>query len=212
MAEYQPEHQNPSVMFARRAVQQPPTMTESTTPIFILTGVPGSGKSSVARALMQRYPFGIHIPVDDLRDWVVSGHASPVPTWTDETSRQFALAYRAAGKLGRVYAEAGFAVALDHVFTPADAAANLLPELAGLAPIRVYLAPALAISLERNARRFHKPFDPAFLTDTIRGMDGWLAGQIAADPGWLRINSASMSVEQTVDAILAGIARERRPT
>ena len=90
---------------------------------------------------MQRYPFGVHNPVDDVRERVVSGQASPVPTWKYETGRQFGLAYRAAGKMARLYAEAGFAVALDQVFTPVDIAANLIPELAGIPLVNVYLAP-----------------------------------------------------------------------
>ena len=175
-------------------------------PVFIITGVPGAGKTSVARALMLRYGFGVHIPVDDVRERVVSGIASPVPTWTDETSRQFALAYRAAGKMARVYADAGFAVALDHVFTPVDIAANLLPELQGTPVVRIYLAPKVAVALDRSARRSNKDFDPAILVDTIRGLDGWLAEQIDADPGWLRIDSSALSVEQTVDMILEGIS------
>ena len=48
-------------------------------PIFLLSGTPGAGKSSVATALMQHFEFGLHIPVDDLREWVVSGLADPVP-------------------------------------------------------------------------------------------------------------------------------------
>jgi adenylylsulfate kinase-like enzyme len=47
--------------------------------ILLLTGLPGAGKTSVATALLQRFPFGIHIPVDDVRKWVVSGIAHPVP-------------------------------------------------------------------------------------------------------------------------------------
>ena len=180
-----------------------------TSPIFIFSGVPGAGKSTVARALMLRFDYGVHIPVDEVRDRVVSGLASPVPTWTAETGRQFALAYRATGKMARVYAEAGFAVALDHVFTPVDMAANLLPELAGLPVTKIYLAPEVAIALDRSARRDNKDFDPTFLIATIRGMDGWLAEQIDADPGWLRVDSSALSVDQTVDAILEAMSPGR---
>ena len=174
--------------------------------MFILTGVPGAGKSTVARALMLRFDHGVHIPVDDVRSSVVSGLASPVPTWTTETGRQFALAYRAAGKMARVYAEAGFAVALDHVFTPVDIAANLLPELEGLRVVKVYLAPGVAIALDRSARRDNKDFDSTFLIDTIRGLEGWLAEQIDADPGWLRVDNSALSVDETVDAILEAMS------
>ena len=38
---------------------------------------------------MRRFPFGLHIPVDDLREWVVSGISQPVPEFTAETGRQF---------------------------------------------------------------------------------------------------------------------------
>lgn len=88
-------------------------------PLFLITGVPGSGKSSVAKALMQRFPFGIHLPVDDLRERVVSGIAHPVPHWTTETSRQFLLARKAAIATARLYADEDFAVALDDVVFPA---------------------------------------------------------------------------------------------
>ena len=43
------------------------------TPIFLVMGTPASGKSTVSRALMQRFECGSHIPVDDLRHMVVSG-------------------------------------------------------------------------------------------------------------------------------------------
>src|SRR5947209_3291908 len=32
-------------------------------PIFLITGAPGTGKTSVATALMRRFPYGLHIPV-----------------------------------------------------------------------------------------------------------------------------------------------------
>ena len=42
-------------------------------PIFLITGGPGVGKSATAATLMRRFRFGFHIPVDDLREWVVLG-------------------------------------------------------------------------------------------------------------------------------------------
>ena len=68
-------------------------------PLFLITGAPGVGKSVTAAALMRRFPFGLHIPVDDLREWVVSGIAQPVPEFTEETARQFRLARSAAAQV-----------------------------------------------------------------------------------------------------------------
>jgi chloramphenicol 3-O-phosphotransferase len=137
-------------------------------PIFIITGTPGSGKSSVAAALMRRFEFGLHIPVDNLRELVVSGIAHPVPEWTDETSRQFMLARRAAAGMARLYAEAGFAVAIDDVIFPAEARDLLSGTLDGLAIHQVLLYPSLDVALERSTTRTNKDFDAAVLDTTIR--------------------------------------------
>ena len=39
----------------------------------LILGMPAAGKSTVARALMARFARGLHLPVDDLRNIVVSG-------------------------------------------------------------------------------------------------------------------------------------------
>ena len=99
-------------------------------PLFLITGAPGAGKSVTAAALMRRFPFGLHIPVDELREWVVSGISQPVPEFTEETGRQFRLARTAAAQVAALYADAGFAVAIDDVIHEPDVQACLTDVLA----------------------------------------------------------------------------------
>jgi adenylylsulfate kinase-like enzyme len=171
-------------------------------PIFIITGVPGAGKSSVAMELMRRFEFGIHIPVDDLREFVVAGIAHPVPHWTTETSRQFGLARAAAGQIAALYNRAGFAVAIDDVISPADAQAAFDDLLAKHTLHKIRLYPKLEIALARSAARTTKPFDSVVLESAIRGLHGATAAEPYAAMGWLTIDNSRLTLEQTVDHVL----------
>jgi protein tyrosine phosphatase (PTP) superfamily phosphohydrolase (DUF442 family)/predicted kinase len=171
-------------------------------PLFLISGTPGSGKTTAARSLMQRFPFGLHIPVDDLREWVVSGISQPVPEFTEETGRQFRLARTAAAQMAALYADAGFSVALDDVIHEPDAEASIVAPLKPRSVHKIILQPALEIAVARNAARTNKGFDTAVLADAIRGNHRSLGEQNTSDQGWIVIDTGSLSVEETVDAIL----------
>ena len=176
---------------------------ESKPPIFLITGAPGAGKTTVSTTLMQRFPFGLHIPVDDLRLWVVSGIAHPVPIWTDETTRQFKIARRAAAHTARLYAEAGFAVAIDDVLFPQAADEEFVKPLEGHTVHKVLLRPTLEVALQRNAQRTNKTFDTSLLTDEVRNLHGYMSVPMYERWGWHVIDTSEMSLEDTVEEILS---------
>jgi protein tyrosine phosphatase (PTP) superfamily phosphohydrolase (DUF442 family)/predicted kinase len=177
-------------------------MTQMQSPLFLISGAPGAGKSVTAAALMRRFPFGLHIPVDDLREWVVAGISQPVPEFTEETARQFRLARSAAAQVAARYMDAGFAVAIDDVIHEPDVHACLTDALAPREVHKILLQPSLDVARPRNADRTNKDFDTAVLADAIRGNHRSLGEQNRAEVGWTIIDNSELNVEQTVDAIL----------
>jgi len=168
-------------------------------PLFWITGAPAAGKSTVSYALLQRYEFGFHVHVDDMRTWVESGLSESV-NWTDETTRQFELSELAACDLARRYHDAGFAVVIDHCRNLARIDAVIEEGLQGLDVVKICLVPTLAENLQRNHERTNKIFDPKALDFIIEGMQPMLAAENR--PGWVMIDSTALDVESTVERVL----------
>ena len=170
-------------------------------PIFILSGAPGSGKSTVAKALLQRYKFGFHIEVDVIRNWVVSGRSDPIGSWSDETERQFGLARDSAAQTAKRYAEAGFAVAIDDVNFPDYVARHYDDVLAAFEVFKILLRPDVTVALQRNQSRVSKGFDTAVLNDMIEPIYEAFDTDAMCKEGWFIINSSRLDVNETVDKI-----------
>lgn len=170
-------------------------------PIFVITGQLAAGKSTLARALVERFPRGVHVDVDGMREMVVSGHASPL-AWTEETTRQFRLAVAASVRVAAIYYEAGYAVAIEGAFD-AQLAQEALADLGlwdAATPVELY--PPLEVALQRNRSRTNKGFETSILDETIRRLDAELGARPPPD-GWVRIDNGGETVAQTVDRILA---------
>lgn len=165
-------------------------------PIFFITGTPGSGKSSLSRVLLQRFEFGLHLPIDDLREFVVSGIAHPIPG-TPETTRQFRLARASAMKTARLYATEGFAVVIDDVIFPHDAAQLETEFLMGFEVHKILLCPRLEVALARNATRSNKNFDTSLLESVIRDLYQNMNPEEYLAAGWRVLDSSDLSLEET---------------
>lgn len=176
--------------------------------IWIVSGLPGSGKTTVARSLSQRFQRSIHISGDDVRDMVVSGFVSGLDDWTEEHSRQFDLSWRSEAVLAAIYVDAGFVAVVDDFVREVDVARCFMPALRGHEIHKVFLAPTVEVALTRNTMRRSKNFDTARLIPIIRRLEE--PAREGLDT-WIVIDSSSLDVGETVDAILRSAVSPELP-
>ncbi|MDQ3880207.1 MAG: AAA family ATPase, partial [Chloroflexota bacterium] len=83
--------------------------------VYLVTGPPAAGKTTVARLLAARFARGAHVEGDYFRRAVVTGREEMTPDASPAALRQLRLRYRIAASAADAYAAAGFTVALDDV-------------------------------------------------------------------------------------------------
>ncbi|MBP8948429.1 MAG: AAA family ATPase [Candidatus Promineofilum sp.] len=172
-------------------------------PIYLIIGPPAVGKSTTSRALAACFPRSIHIPVDDLRNMVVSGLALPALEWGDELTQQVALARQAVIGMALAYREAGFTVIIDDFWDP-----NRLAEYEALAGAphvrRVLLLPSRAEAHRRNLLRSGDSPARMYIDEGIRAVYDGLAGAVGElrRQGWRVVDTSALTVAEAVQTIL----------
>ncbi len=85
------------------------------TPIIILSGEPGVGKSTVAKSLCKKLNKSIFISIDVIRHLVVAGYVDPATkSWT-QFEEQFNLSNDAVLAIAKLYAKKGFIPVIEGV-------------------------------------------------------------------------------------------------
>lgn len=81
--------------------------------VIMISGTPSAGKSSVSKALAEKFPKSAYIPVDDLKNMIVGGNVAP---WDPGGPKQFKLVEKNFLSLTRNFLDEGLVVILDYVF------------------------------------------------------------------------------------------------
>lgn len=161
--------------------------------IYLISGVPGSGKSTIARELIGKFTKSFLIETDVLRGFVKSGYSSPTE-WTKETSEQFRLAAQNTCDLAKNADKFGFDVVIDDAVS-LEQEEIYVKELPNSR--RIWLNPSLDIILDRNSKR-GKLVDEQL----IRNVYERLVNRKNMVDRWISIDSTHLTIQETLEKIL----------
>ncbi|MGW1431995.1 AAA family ATPase [Streptomyces sp. NPDC002431] len=161
----------------------------------LLTGIPGSGKSTVAAALAGRLRMSAHIEVDGLQELIVNGGQWPTPAANPEADRQILLRARHACLLADSFVRAGFLPVLDDVVVRRSHLDFYRATMRTTPFHVVVLAPGPAVARQRNQAR-----EKALTTDWSP-LDEAMRTELHQEGVW--IDNAALTVDETVGAILS---------
>lgn len=162
---------------------------------FLISGVPGAGKTTVARLLAKRFPLAAHIEADDVQNLIVAGGLHPQEQPAEEAARQYRLRTTNVCLLADSFASAGILPVIDDTVVERRRLDDYLHDLR-TRPLRlVLLAPPLEVALARDAARQTKQ------VGHIWGhLDAILRQQMPGVGLWL--DTTHLSAAETVEAIL----------
>jgi gluconate kinase len=165
---------------------------------FLITGIPGSGKTTVAQAMARRFLLAAQVDDDLMISMIVSGNQPPTNEGGRESTRQILLRARNAALLIDSFAAAGVVPVFDDVVVRRSHL-DYYRERVKTRPFHVVvLAPSLEVALRRDSHR------EKHVAGVWAHLDAVLRDELSGEGIW--VDSSNLTTGQTVDAILAKTA------
>ena len=157
--------------------------------VWFVTGLPGSGKSTIAPLLAKRFDKSAYVPGDCVSEIIISGAVDPDGERM-EAERQVRLSHRNICLLAKSFCDAGFVPVVEWVIRSREDLRNVLKELEG------YTLNLATLHLPAEVRRQRKPgnferwayLEPQFVEE-VSGLG-------------LSVDTAHLGPEAAIDYIL----------
>ena len=169
-------------------------------PLFVISGVPASGKTTVSRLLASRLDRAVCVPGDAIRAMVITGRADMRPDAGEAELAQLLLRYQGALAVASVYLAAGFGVVVEDVII-----GPMLRKFLALVPVPemhlVFLDPDATAVAERDRGRSKTAYGDHWDVGELRNVL-----RVETDRLGLWLDTTELSAEQTVDRILGNLS------